>query len=407
MSALILNVAQQQLYQARLVAMRRSLHAIAETSLCEWKTTEFICKQALNCDASVHSFYQPDAPLPGLYADIKIPDHAPDATVIAVRCDIDALPVKESQAAGHKPFAEGFASRNGNMHACGHDGHMALTLVLMQMLSEKKHLFKNSRVRALRFIFQPGEEGCRGARLVLKDPSVLKDVSELYCFHLGMGLGSGYFAPAAQDFLATLKFDITIKGRSSHAGHPEQGANALRSAVDFMSRAFALMNPQERTLCNFANVNTNAGTRNIIPDLVTFEGELRCHDNARLHDMHQEFLKLLAQCCSEQGTAFTFEEKGLAHTIRQNMELAYDLGALAFSQGFKLDYKFPFSASEDASLLIEEVQKQGGRGVYSVIGANIAAGHHLASFDFDETVLIKGLMLYYAYFMQCCQVKAE
>jgi aminobenzoyl-glutamate utilization protein A len=146
----------------------------------------------------------------------------------AFRVDMDALDIQETLTEDHLPYKDGFASVNSNtMHACGHDGHMAIGLGLATLLMENKQ----SLVGTIKLIFQPAEEGTRGAKSMV-EAGVVDEVDYFIATHLGTGIATGGFIAGKSGFLATTKLDVTFKGIASHAGgKPQEGRNALTAAA--------------------------------------------------------------------------------------------------------------------------------------------------------------------------------
>ncbi len=402
----------------RLTHHRRNLHQLAEPSFGEWRTLEYIVNSlrtipglrleflppglsqaaaaVIGCSPSClqpHQVLGHEVTIPGLKAsfDFKKSGHS-----LALRCDLDALPIKESTAPAHLPAASGFACTSGFMHACGHDGHMALLLSLIEEVGNHLQEFATGSgdLQGISFIFQGAEEGCRGAELWVQS-NLLADIDDLFCLHLGMGLADGCFVPRSQGFLASIKFDVRTHGKKAHAGRPQEGAHALYCLASFMLRAQELQNPAAGRLINFGSLSCE-GARNIIPDLAFAEGEIRARDSAALEAM-QACLEALSLQCMQQypGCQLEICRRGQALPINGDSSLKQELAAAAAGCGLKLQDEFDFRASEDASLLIDKVQKQGGRGIYSVIGATLAAGHHQAEFDFNESALLPAFRLYF------------
>ncbi len=404
--------------QSLLSVTRRTLHAMAEPAFSEWETFGAIASCAKRCNARVSfltdddvkrhadliegvklhcSKDYPESPLPCLKATLALRDgpgvHA------AILCDIDALPFSESDDPGRTPVKAGFNSRTGSCHACAHDGHMAVCLSLMQTIANHPELLRDTSINALSFIFECGEEGCRGASFI-RDSAMLSDISELLCFHLGMGLPSGFICPSPDGFLATEKYSFAFRGRAAHAGHPELGANALRPMADFMSQALKLPDPENGTLLNIAAVSV-PGALNAVPDRGGFLLEIRGRDTQSVALLREKIEDLLPKCGCKvfEGSADEFEASevggeplcrmqrlGRAIPVVQDKELTGLVLRAAHSLGLKTRH-FSFQASDDASLLIDAMHAHGGKGCYFVCGADTAAPHHNPSFDFDEQAM--------------------
>ncbi|MBO6258202.1 MAG: amidohydrolase [Succinivibrio sp.] len=399
------------------VRLRRALHSRAESAFCEWQTfhylkelfkgqpvtVRFIPKQTVikHKDLIPADLICADeqAPIPGMIVTLKIHDKDENHPYhAAIRCDLDGLPIEESSSPQHLPLQLNFRAENGCMHACGHDGHMAIAVCSFLHFIRHREELAHSPYNCLSLICQPAEEGCRGA-LMIKDAGFLDDIDELWCFHLGMGLGSGIIAPNPYGFLATEKFNLSFYGQKAHAGHPELGVNALLPLCHTIEKALCLTDSTKQRYVNFSNVHCE-GARNIIPDLASCEGELRAGTGDSLQHLKQQLFDIIADTRAEkfsaqssQGTLrYRYTVKGQAGPVKQSADLVLRATQTAQSLGLKCS-DFDFKASEDASLLIDYVQKRGGRGCYIVIGADIRAPHHNPLFDFDERALEYGTRL--------------
>lgn len=197
-----------------------------------------------------------------------------DGPVVAIRFDMDALSIMEDDSADHNPGKFGFISCNpGAMHACGHDGHTAMGLTVAKILSEiKEHLHGT-----LKLIFQPAEEGVRGAKSIAIS-GFLDDVDYIFAGHIWQQApGEDYDIYLGMDeTFATTKLDVIYHGVSSHAaGMPQFGKNALLSAASCILNLHSI--PRNSDGCTRINVGTiNAGTgRNIVPETAKLEIEVR------------------------------------------------------------------------------------------------------------------------------------
>lgn len=140
---------------------------------------------------------------------------------------MDCVDVQEALEAGHRPFDEGWASTNpGHMHSCGHDGHTTMGIGLCSWLVENK----DKLCGTIKVLFQPAEEGVRGARPVAES-GVLDDADYFFGNHLGFNLPTGTISPEPGLFLASTKLDAEFVGLAAHSGaDPHKGKNALLAA---------------------------------------------------------------------------------------------------------------------------------------------------------------------------------
>ena len=147
---------------------------------------------------------------------------------LAFRVDMDALDLDESSQDDHLPAREGFASCNsGMMHACAHDGHTTIGLGLAHLLMQHRAELNGT----IKLIFQPAEEGTRGARAMVA-AGALDGVDYFTAIHIGTGVPAGTVICGSDNFMATTKFDVRFTGVAAHAGgKPEEGRNALLAAA--------------------------------------------------------------------------------------------------------------------------------------------------------------------------------
>ncbi|MBL8267923.1 amidohydrolase, partial [Steroidobacter sp.] len=206
--------------------------------------------------------------LTGVVAEWTSPLPGP---VVAFRFDMDALPVTEVSDPTHRPNREGFASRfPGRMHACGHDAHTAMGLGLASLASRLSATWGGR----LRLIFQPAEEGCRGARSMV-DAGVVNDVDWLICGHVGVvAKRTGVVICSAEGLLAATIFQVRFQGRAAHAGlEPHVGRNALLAAATCALQLHAISRHGSGiSRVNVGMIQGGTATSVIAPDaLLTFE----------------------------------------------------------------------------------------------------------------------------------------
>ncbi|MFN2284862.1 MAG: amidohydrolase, partial [Anaerolineae bacterium] len=187
-----------------------------------------------------------------------------DGPTVGLRFDMDALDIQESAAETHRPAREGFASVNdGVAHACGHDGHTALGLGVAELLMVLRDAFRGT----VKLIFQPAEEGVRGAKSMV-EAGVVDDVNYLLGLHLYSRWNLGEIECSRSNFLATSKFDALIKGEPAHAGgDPQAGKNALLAAATAVLNLYAI--PHHRlgaTRINVGKLIAGEGRNVICPE---------------------------------------------------------------------------------------------------------------------------------------------
>ncbi|MCE5284716.1 MAG: amidohydrolase [Pelosinus sp.] len=310
----------------------------------------------------------------------------PGPTVV-LRFDMDANDVLEAAEDSHRPYRENFASINkGIMHACGHDGHTAIGLAVAEILSQIKDELKGS----VKMIFQPAEEGVRGAK-AMAAKGLVDDADYFLGMHLGFkAKKTGQLACNMKGFLATSKYDALFTGMPAHAGAaPETGKNALLAAAAAVLNLQAISRHSEGV--SRINVGVmSAGTgRNVIPPNATIKFETRGLTTKINEYMAGEALRVIQGAALMQGVEVSVFEMGGAAACSNSSKLAQMTEKLA--KRLKLFGEImpecDFGASEDCSYFMERVQHQGGEAAYILVGTDLAAGHHDAHFDFDEAAL--------------------
>ncbi|KPV44001.1 amidohydrolase [Alicyclobacillus ferrooxydans] len=322
-----------------------------------------------------------DGGLTGVVATLK---GRGDGPTVAFRFDMDALPIMESQESTHLPHINGFRSvHDGEMHACGHDGHTAIGLTFAKMIASQP--FNGT----LKLIFQPAEEGGRGAKSMV-DKGVVDDVDKLFCFHLGLDLPLHAVSGGTNEFLASTKLEVHYQGVSAHAAAaPEKGRNALLGAATALLNIHAL--PRFSSGATRVNVGVLEGgtAPNIIPDKAKMVLECRAETYEDNLDLEQRVRAILEHSALMHGLTYQIENIGEAATAVCDPELKEVVLEAAKSVPFFTDYQdeHPLGASEDATFLMRRVQERGGKVTYSILGTTIAAPHHNPKFDIDEEIL--------------------
>lgn len=315
-----------------------------------------------------------------------------DGPTVAFRFDMDALPILESKEGGHLPHECEFGSvYDGNMHACAHDAHTAIGLELAERLAAGSGVASGTGdfSGTLKLIFQPSEEGGRGAYPMVKK-GVVNDVDLLFCLHLGCDVPMGEIIGATIDFLASTKLAAHFYGVPSHAGiAPEKGRNALLGAASALMNIHAL--PRFGTSSTRINVGVLEGgtASNIIPQYAKMIVETRAVDADVNKDLEGRVRSIIEHSAAMYGLEYRIEVIGESSTADCDQELV----DLVLEEARHVDGFHSFRPSralgggEDATFLMRRVQELGGKATYMMIGTPIAAPHHHHQFDICEDVL--------------------
>lgn len=309
---------------------------------------------------------------------------------IGFRFDIDANELCESNSLGHLPNILNFSSKNYfAMHACGHDAHMSIGIELAKILASNINKLKGKII----FIFQPAEEGVRGAYSLMNNP-IIDKLDYLAGMHIGMDVKSGEIGVGSHGFLATKKIDIIFKGKASHAGaSPEKGHNALLAAssavLNFNSLAQHSMGEAR---INVGKLNAGSG-RNIIANKAKIEMEIRGENENIISYLYDGVNRIVEGSAISYDCSYEIEIKGQAPSlISYDEEFIKNLRNYYKEKSYKL-VDANLKGSEDIAYLLNEVRKAGGKTVHFILGSNLKDSHHSEEFDINEKDMLRGVDL--------------
>lgn len=327
----------------------------------------------------------------GFPAVVGVQRGRPGPTV-GLRFDMDALDLVESKDPEHRPVREGFASINvGAMHACGHDAHVAIGLGVAEVLAR----LADELPGTVKLIFQPAEEGVRGARAMVA-AGVVDDVDYLLGHHVYSTWEVGQLDPGRSGFLATTKFDAVFRGTAAHAGgSPNEGHNALLAAATAVLNLQAIPRHREgKTRINVGRLAAGSG-RNIVPDHALLVIETRGESTELNEYVFGYALRILEAAAAMHDCRLELRAMGGAQRADSDAALIERVTAVARRLGgFSLRPPEPSGGSEDITYMMNRVQSRGGLATNIGIGADLAGwGHHTPEFDIDEKVLKSAVTL--------------
>ena len=315
-----------------------------------------------------------------------------DGPVLAMRFDIDALGVSE-QKEGHFPEQEGFRScADGVMHACGHDGHTAIGLGTAELLSQ----MKNQLHGTVKLIFQPAEEGVRGAAAITESGH-LDDADYVLGSHIVASPdGECRICPGLAGTFATTKLDAVLYGTAAHAGiAPQDGCNALLAAASAVLNLHAA--PRHQDGASRINVGTlRAGTaRNVVCDRAEMEIEVR-GETTRINEYMERYaVSVLEGAAKMHGCRVEVATAGKAAALECSPGLTQRLRTLC-RETLHLNTGEPGSlgGSEDFAYMAKRVTDRGGEACFAGISVPCRGALHRPEFDFDERALLIGAQYY-------------
>ena len=371
------------------IANRRYLHANPELSFREYKTCEFV-KTKLD---EMNLPWQPMAST-GIVALIK--GDQPSEKVIALRADMDALPITEANNID-------YASLNtGVMHACGHDAHTASLLGTAHILRSLKNKFGGT----IKLIFQPGEETLPGGASVMITEGVLENPKPgaIIGQHVFPSLGAGKIALRKGKFMAsTDSITVEVRGKGGHGAQPHQNidpviitAHILVALQQVVSR---ISDPTTPSVLSFGKLIAN-GAFNIIPDEVYIEGTFRTMDESwrteahiRMKQMAEGIAESMGATCMfniVRGYPYLINEERLTERVR-----TYAEEYLGKENVIEADR---WMAAEDFASY-----SQAANGCFYLLGVGnkekgIVSSMHTPTFNIDEDALAlsTGLMAWIA-----------
>lgn len=355
----------------------------ALVSLPSQEQTEGWMKRALEEGADPETVEAMKGGLTGVVGTLQ--GSRPGKTV-AFRFDIDCNALDEATA-DHRPAEEGFASCHArSMHACGHDGHVAIGLTLARLLAENKDCLCGT----VKLIFQPAEEGVRGASAMVA-AGVADDVDFFFGGHIGINQTESHtLAASSGNFLAVRKYEGIFHGKSSHAGlAPQEGRNALLAAAHATLALHAIPRHSDGATRINVGVFTAGGSINAVPDRARIAFEVRGQTSEIKDHLCTEAERILRASADLQGVSVEIRTLGEGESFDADPVFAEEVEKIAEKTGIyrRVDRYRPMGASEDCTLFLRRVTELGGKASYLMFGADLKAVHHNPKFDFDESVL--------------------
>lgn len=319
-----------------------------------------------------------------------------EGPTVAMRFDIDALGVFESNEPDHRPTAEGFASINyGSMHACGHDGHATIGLGVAKTLMEIRDQLHGT----VKLIFQPAEEGVRGAKAIVAKGH-LEDVDYFMSGHLANKKEDdpAHFCPGSYGGLATCKYDVTFRGVAAHAGGaPQNGKNAIQAAACAVMNLYAIpRNGGGATRINVGKLIAGSG-RNVIADEAFMEIEVRGATTALNEYMCKNAERIIKAAADMYDCTAEMKVMGAAEPMHSSEDLAQQVHKICTEElGLTPDERplFKSGGSEDCCYMVNRVQALGGKATFMRLFTHMAGPGHNRRYDFDEEVLPTSVKIY-------------
>jgi amidohydrolase len=378
--------------QPQLVAWRRSIHERPELAFKEKLTSELIAKKLTEWGIE----HQTGIAETGIVAIIKgekiNAETSGNAKVLAIRADMDALPIKEENEVSYRSQHEGI------MHACGHDGHTAIALGTAYYLYEHRQNFTGT----VKIIFQPAEEGPGGAKPmiaagVLKNP----DVNAIIGLHLWNVLPMGTVGVRKGALMAaTEAFTCTILGKGGHGAMPHQTVDSILVAAQIVNNLQTIVsrnvNPIDSAVVTIGKFHAGSAF-NVIADKAEIGGTVRYFNPAVGEMIPPQIEQMIAGICQSYGAKYKLDyRRQYPATINDAAmaELVRSVAVNVVETPAGIVPECQTMGAEDMSFFLQEVP-----GCYFFLGSanpslNLGFPHHHPRFDFDETVLGMGVEIF-------------
>jgi len=364
-----------------IINTRRDLHRIPEPAYTEKKTSSYVAdylsREKLEVKTGIAQ-----------YGVVGLMKTGRPGSTLMIRADMDALPITEATGL---PFS---STHEGAMHACGHDGHMAMVLGSATVLNKIKDKLNGT----IKFLFQPAEEGPGGAKPMI-DAGVMENPKVDYSIgcHLWPDIPDGTIGVRAGAFMAAMdRFDIEIIGKGGHGAMPhlcvdalEVGSQVINALQRVVSRHMNPLSPAVVTIGSF-----RAGsTFNVIPGEAHMCGTTRTFDLEIWDSWEKRIEKIVRGVCESMGADYklkyargyppTINDESMTERVRQCAEKVVGEE--------RVIEPVPTMGGEDMAFYLERSK---GCFFFVGVGREGAAPIHNPSFDFNEEVLLLGAETY-------------
>lgn len=366
----------------RVICIRRELHKYPEIALKEYKTSQFIADILEDIGIEIQKNVAGTGVVGTIYGGNS-------GKTIAIRADIDALNIEEKNEVDYKSINKGY------MHACGHDGHIAMALGAAMILETVKSQLSGN----VKFIFQPAEEQYGGAERMIEE-KVLENpkVDAIIALHLWPALPKGTIGIKDGCIMASNdKFEIKILGKSAHGAMPHLGKDAVVIGAQLVNAIQGFIareiNPLDSAVITIGTF-TSGTAYNIIAKKAVLTGTVRTTDEATRDFIEDRLKKIVSGICSANDVSFKFDYIRQYPATINNLEMTEFLkkvGEDVFGKSNVITLKKPYMTAEDFAYYLKSIP-----GCMCFIGTyddkNIYPLHH-EKFNFDEKVLKIGVSL--------------
>ena len=364
-----------------IIQIRRDLHQIPETAYTEAKTSVYVANRLKKLGLEIRTEI-------AKYGVLGVQRFSASGKTLMLRSELDALPVKEET---NLPFA---STHEGVMHACGHDGHMAMVLGAALVLRE----LEGNLSGRINYVFQPAEEGPGGAKPMI-DEGVMDNPKVDYTLgcHLWPGIQEGQVGVKEGPLMAAMdRFDLVIKGKGGHGAMPHLCVDALdvgTQIVNALQRVVSRqMNPLSPTVITVGEFHAGT-TFNIIPGEARLSGTTRTFDREVWRSWPQRIETIVKGICDAMGATHALDYQPGYPVTENDIWMADEIRKVAESVvgADNVIAPEPTMGGEDMSFFLER-----SRGCFYFLGVGRegCAPLHNPHFDFNEEILLRGVEIY-------------
>src|SRR5579884_92980 len=367
---------------ADVVALRRDFHKHPELGFEEHRTAGIVAQRLQTLGFDVHTGIAGT----GVVGVMK--GALPGRTVM-LRADMDALPIEEENDVEYR------STVRGKMHACGHDGHVAILLAAAQLIAAGKDRLPGT----ICLLFQPAEEGHGGARVMVESGVIERfGIERAYGLHLNSKLQAGMLGFREGPFYASSdSIEIQVLGRGGHGSAPHDAVDPIYTAANFITSMQQIVarqvDPLEPAVVTIASIH--GGTiHNVIPRTVSMLGTVRAFSDDVREAMPERIERVLKACCDAMGASYEFNYLWRYPVTSNDPDQTRYVRALAQRTAGeeRVLTAVKLMGAEDFSFFAQRVPAcfytLGARG-----GPNTANPHHSSTFDIDERALPVGVKM--------------
>jgi len=365
-----------------IISTRRDIHKHPELSFQEFRTSKLVAKQLKSFGIKVIENV-------GKTGVVGILEGSSTGKTIAMRADMDALPIQETSNVSYKSINKGV------MHACGHDAHTAMLLGAAKVLSKNKKKIKGT----IKFIFQPAEEGYGGAKYMIEDGAI-ENVHEIFGLHVWNYQKSGTVGIKDGPVMAAADiFTLKIKGKGGHGATP-QGTVDCVVVASYLIQALQTIvsrntNPLDSTVVTIGQINGGYNF-NIIADEIILKGTTRAYTEKNRILIKTRMKKIILGIEKMFNASITLDYKDGYPPVINNTSLTEKLKLIAKQiVGKKVTEPYLSMGGEDFSYFANKVP-----GCFFFLGSSpkgrklMSTPQHCSHFDIDEDVLVIGSSIF-------------